>query len=88
MGCVRQILGTSSPWQAITIETNLTVADPDIIPASFYLFKVSNGNTRTMREIYPKLTMKTTDIIAQKKLLGQNSIARKIPSKINQLINN
>ena len=41
-----------------------------------------------MREIYSKLTMKTTDIIAQKKLLGQNSIARKIPNKINQLINN
>ena len=32
-------------------------------PTGIYLFKVSNGNTRLMSEIYSKLTIKTPDIV-------------------------
>ena len=33
----------------------------EIRPAGIYLFKVSNGNTRTVCEIFSKLTIKTPD---------------------------
>ena len=34
------------------------LASPNICPVGIYLSKVSNGNTRAMREIYSKLTIK------------------------------
>ena len=32
------------------------------LPSGIYLFKVSNGNTRTICEIYSKLTIKTPEL--------------------------
>ena len=40
----------------------VAIAKTEISPAGNYMFKVNNRNTRTMCEVWSKLTMKTLDI--------------------------
>ena len=40
----------------------VAIAKTETSPAGNYMFKVNNRNTRTMCEVWSKLTMKTLDI--------------------------
>ena len=40
---------------------NVNITDTSYIPTGIYLLKVNNRNTRTRREICPKLTIKTPE---------------------------
>ena len=46
------------------LDNNHNTAISKMIPANSYLLKVNNRNTRTRREIYSKLKIKTPDDVA------------------------
>ena len=46
------------------LDNNHNTVISKMIPANIYLLKVNNRNTRTRREIYSKLKIKTPDDVA------------------------
>ena len=43
------------------LKTNVPIMPISLFPADIYLFKVNNGNARTMCEIFSKLTIKAPE---------------------------